>query len=220
MANSIAIGVAYKDQEIVGGTIDNTAIGSTTPAAASVTTLTASTGIRAGAASAGIAQSTSGSVNQFYVTASHASGDVRAIYARQNFTAAGAGETLRAFSTVAGAQGAGQTTNGAHISLSVNTGGTIAGAANAVRATLGVAAGVTPGGTLAAIQADSDFPNTVTLPSSAAFIRCTNSSTGSIANLFNLPAALVEAKGSAALSHKIKIVDSAGTPYYIMVSDQ
>lgn len=31
MSNSIAIGVAYKDQEIVGGTLDNTPIGATTP---------------------------------------------------------------------------------------------------------------------------------------------------------------------------------------------
>ena len=42
MANSIAIGVAYKDQEIVGGTIDNTAIGSTTAAAGSFTSVAAS----------------------------------------------------------------------------------------------------------------------------------------------------------------------------------
>jgi hypothetical protein len=102
----------------------------------------------------------------------------------------------------------------------VNSGGSISGAANALRATLGVAAGVTPGGTLAAIQVDSDFPSSVTLPGSAAFMRFTNSNTGTIGNLMNVPAALVTVKGSAALSHKIKIVDSAGTAYYLMVSDQ
>jgi hypothetical protein len=41
MANSIAIGVAYKDQEIVGGTVDNTVIGGVTKAAGSFTTVTA-----------------------------------------------------------------------------------------------------------------------------------------------------------------------------------
>lgn len=41
MANSIAIGVAYKDQEIVGGTIDNTVIGGNTAAAGSFTSVAA-----------------------------------------------------------------------------------------------------------------------------------------------------------------------------------
>lgn len=44
MANSIAIGVAYSDQAIVGGTIDNSVIGGTTKAAVSGTTVTASAG--------------------------------------------------------------------------------------------------------------------------------------------------------------------------------
>jgi hypothetical protein len=41
MANQKPIGCAYEDQKIVGGTIDNTVIGATTKAAASVTALTA-----------------------------------------------------------------------------------------------------------------------------------------------------------------------------------
>ena len=44
MANSIAIGVAYQDQEIIGGSIDNTVIGATTPAAGTFTSVTATTG--------------------------------------------------------------------------------------------------------------------------------------------------------------------------------
>jgi hypothetical protein len=39
MANSNAIGVAYSDPAIDGGTIENTAIGQTTPAAVKATTL-------------------------------------------------------------------------------------------------------------------------------------------------------------------------------------
>ena len=167
-----------------------------------------------------VVQSTAGNTTQLYVTASAASGGVRGYYGRVNFTGATGGETLRAFTTVAAAQGAGQTTNGAHISMSVNSGGSISGAGNALRATLGVAAGVTPGGTLAAIQVDSDFPNTVTLPSSAAFLRFTNSNTGTIDNLMNVPAAMVATDVGSAVSHTIKIVASDGTPYYLMVSDQ
>lgn len=45
MANSIAIGVAYQDQAISGGTIDNSIIGGTTAAAGTFTTLTASSNL-------------------------------------------------------------------------------------------------------------------------------------------------------------------------------
>ena len=194
MANNKPIGVAYADPAL-----DSWQVGTSTNP---------------------VEQSSAGNITQLYATASAASGGVRGYYSRVNFTGASGGETLRAFTTVAAAQGSGQTTNGAHVSMSVNSGGSISGAGNALRATLGVAAGVTPGGTLAAIQVDSDFPNTVTLPGSASFLRFTNSNTGTITNLMNVPAAMVAVKGSAALSHKIRIVASDGTPYYIMVSDQ
>jgi hypothetical protein len=203
MPNTQAIGVAFADPEF---------------ASVSVTGRLTSAGVSSGASASPIAQSSSGSVNQFYVTASHASGDVRGIYSRVNFTGAGAGETLRAFSTVAAAQGAGQTTNGAHISLSVNTGGSISGAANAVRATLGVASGVTPGGTLASLNVDSDFPSSVTLPGSAAFIRASNSNTGAVGNLLNLPAAMVAVLGgtSATPNRKIACITDTGTTFFLM----
>ena len=193
MANNKPIGVAYADPAL-----DSWQVGTST---------------------APVVQSSAGNITQLYATASAASGGVRGYYSRVNFTGASGGETLRAFTTVAAAQGSGQTTNGAHISMSVNSGGSISGAGNALRATLGVAAGVTPGGTLAAIQVDSDFPNTVTLPGSASFLRFTNSNTGTITNLMNVPKAMVVVKGGAALSHKIQIVADDGTPYYIMVSD-
>lgn len=208
MPNSIAVGVAYADPQFQS--IDVTG-------AATFATVAASTGVSAGAASSPIVASSARSVNQFYVTASHASGDMRAVYARINFTGAGAGETLRAFSTVAAAQGAGQTTNGAHISLSVNTGGSISGAANAARFTLGSAVN-SPGGTLAAIQVDTDFAAGVTLPGTASWIRFTESSNAKMTNLFNVPAAMVVAGAAADGTHKIKIVDSAGTAYYLMAT--
>ena len=177
-------------------------------------------GFISGSATSPIAVTTAGNVSSSYVTSSATTGDTRLNYSRLDITSTGSGETLRAFTRVTGANAAtGGTVNGAHISLSVNTGGSISGAGNALRATLGVATGVTPGGTLASIQVDSDFPNTVTLPGSAAFLRFTNSNTGTITNLMNVPAAMVATDVAAAVSHTIRIVDSAGTPYYLMVSD-
>jgi hypothetical protein len=193
MSNTQAIGVAYADPALNSFEVGTSAVP--------------------------IANTASGNLNQVYSRTTHTSGDFRGLYSRVDFAGAGAGETLRAFSRVVAAQGAGQTTNGAHISLSVNSGGSISGAGNALRATLGVATGVTPGGTLAAIQVDSDFPNTVTLPGSAAFLRFTNSGSGSITNLMNVPAAMVATDVASAVSHTIRIVASDGTPYYLMVSD-
>jgi hypothetical protein len=42
MSNSKAIGVAYEDQKIVGGTVDNTPVGATTASTGAFTTLSAS----------------------------------------------------------------------------------------------------------------------------------------------------------------------------------
>ena len=177
-------------------------------------------GFIGGTASEPITVTTAGNVSSFYVTSSATTGDTRLNYSRLDITSTGSGETLRAFTRVSGANAAtGGTVNGAHISLSVNTGGTISGAGNALRATLGVAAGVTPGGTLSAIQVDSDFPNTVTLPATAAFLRFTNSSTGTIGNLMNVPAAMLVAHVAADSTHSIKVVASNGTNYYIMCTN-
>jgi hypothetical protein len=102
--------------------------------------------------------------------------------------------------------------------MSVNTGGSISGAGNALRATLGLAAGVSSGGTVAAIQADSDVGAGATLPATASWIRFTNSGAGTgLSNLFNLPSAMVVARTASASSHTIKIIVD-GTPYYLMVS--
>ena len=167
-----------------------------------------------------IAVTTSSNVTSAYATNSATNGDTRLSYNKLIFTSTGSGETLRAFTSIATGSGAvapGGTVNGAHISLEIDGTSTVSGAGNALRATLG-GTSTNPGGTLAAIQADSNFASGGTW-TNASFIRFTNSGTGTVANLFNVPAALVTVKGSAALSHKIKIVDSAGTAYYIMVSD-
>ena len=175
-------------------------------------------GFIGGTATDPIVVTTADNINESYATTTAASGDTRLSYNRLTFAGAGAGETLRAFSVVTAAQGAGQTTNGSHISLSVNTGGSISGAANALRATLGLAASVTPGGTIAAIQADSDVGAGATLPATASWIRFTNSGAGTgLSNLFNLPSAMVVARTASASSHTIKIIVD-NTPYYLMVS--
>jgi len=175
-------------------------------------------GFIGGTATDPIVVTTADNINESYATTSAASGDTRLSYNRLTFAGAGAGETLRAFSVVTAAQGAGQTTNGAHISMSVNTGGSISGAGNALRATLGLAAGVSSGGTVAAIQADSDVGAGATLPATASWIRFTNSGAGTgLSNLFNLPSAMVVARTASASSHTIKIIVD-NTPYYLMVS--
>lgn len=175
-------------------------------------------GFISGTSSSPVSVTTAQNINSSYGTTSATTGDTRLVYDKLTFTSTGSGETLRAFSVVTGAgAAAGGTINGAHISMSVNTGGTISGAANALRATLGVASGVTPGGTLAALQVDSDVASGVTLPGSAAFIRVTNSNSTSISNLFNLPDAMVQAIGgtSTTPTQKIRFVDSAGTAYFL-----
>lgn len=204
MPNTKATGVAFSDPQFES--------------------LTLTGGISQGTSAAPLTVA-SGNQNALYGTATNTSGDVRLIYSKLNFTGAGgSGETLRAFTTVAAAVATGGTVNGAHISLSVNSGGSISGAANALRVTLGAAASVTTGGTVAALQLDSDLGSGATLPSTAAFMRVTDSGTVKIGSLLNMPApasnTIFRAKSAAAVTHVIKIVADNGTPYYLMVSDQ
>ena len=171
-------------------------------------------------AAAPIAVTTAGNVTSSYASTSATNGDTRLSYQKLIFTAAGSGETLRAFTSIATGAGAvapGGTVNGAHISLEIDGTSTVSGAGNALRATLG-GTSTNPGGTLAAIQADSNFATGGTW-TNASFIRFTNSGTGAVTNLFNAPAAMVATKTAAAISHTIKMVDSAGKAYWLMVSD-
>jgi len=174
-------------------------------------------GFITGTASSPIVETTAGNVSESYVTTSAATGDTRLSYQRLAFTSTGSGETYRALTQVTGAGAAtGGTVNGAHISLSINGSGTISGAGNALRATLG-GTSTNPGGTIAAIQADSNFASGGTW-TNASFIRFTNSGTGTVANLFNVPAAMLVSQVSAASTHTIKIVNSAGVAYYLMAT--
>jgi hypothetical protein len=164
-----------------------------------------------------IVVTTAQNIDSAYATSSATTGDTRLSYSRLTFTSTGSGETIRALTRVTGAGGAtGGTINGAHVSLSINGSGTISGAGNALRATLG-GTSTNPGGTIAAIQADSDFATGGTW-TNASFIRFTNSGTGVVENLFNVPSAMVTANTQGAATNSLKIVDSAGTAYYIMLT--
>jgi hypothetical protein len=196
MANTKAVGVAFAD-----------------PAFDSV---------QVGSSNDPIALTSSGVLNGSYATTSAASGDTRLSYNKLTFTSTGSGETLRTFSVVTGTGAAAAgTINGSHVSMEVQ-GGTISGAANAIRATVG-GTSAAPGGTLAAIQLDSNFGAGVTLPAVTAFMRVTDSNTVKVGSLLNMPApasnTIFRAKAAAAVTHVIKIVADNGTPYYIMVSD-
>ena len=191
MANSIATGVGYADP--------------------------AFTSVQVGTSAVPISITAAGVLNGSYATTSATSGDTRLSYQKLTFSSTGSGETLRAFSVVTGTgAAAGGTINGAHISCEMQ-GGTISGAANALRATLG---GTTSGmgGTLAAIQVDTNFDSGATVPASASYIRFTESGTAKLTNLFNVPTGMITGTAAAAASACIKIVASNGTPYYIQLA--
>jgi len=178
-------------------------------------------GFSSGTSTSPVSVTTAQNIASFYGTTSATTGDTRLMYERLTFTSTGSGETLRAFSVVTGTNAAtAGTINGAHISTSINGTGTISGAANVIRATLG-GTSTTPGGTLAVMQLDTDYGTNVTLGAASSFIRVTDSGTqtGEVQNLLNIetgPAATVAptATAVATVSKAIK-VRIGGTSYYI-----
>ena len=179
-------------------------------------------GFIGGTATAPITVTTADNISESYATTSATTGDTRLSYNRLTFTSTGSGETFRALTRVTGANGAtGGTINGAHISTSINTGGTISGAANAIRATIGAAV-ATPGGTLAALQLDTDFASGTTLGAESAFVRVTDSGagTGKMTRLMNIgtgTGVFTAATSSSTLAGGIK-VRIAGVDYFLVVA--
>ena len=175
--------------------------------------------VQVGTSNAPIELNTSSVLNGAYATTSAASGDTRLNYSRLTFTSTGSGETSRVFSVVTGAGAAAAgTINGEHVSVSINGSGTISGAANALRATVG-GTSTNPGGTLAAIQADSNFASGGTW-SNTSFIRFTNSGTGTVAYLANVPTTgsglLMAPHTTQVMTDSIRIVMADGSVRYIM----
>ena len=177
-------------------------------------------GFIGGTAASPIAVTTSGNVSSSYVTSSATTGDTRLNYSKLTFTSTGSGETIRAFSVVTGTGAADAgTINGIHASMETQ-GGTISGAANAIRATLGGST-VSPGGTLAVIQLDTNFTANVSLPATASFLRVTDSgsNTGEVPLLMNIatgPAATCAPSATSVTTvAKVLKVMIGGTVYYV-----
>lgn len=173
--------------------------------------------------------STAGNALEFYLDATHTTGDMRGEYLRLYFSGAGgSGEALRAFSTINNVSVAtGGTVNGAHISLgTAGANAAVSGAANALRATFGIAAASTNiGGTCSVIQVDTDFDTAVTVPTNFAFLRFTNTNTKKSNNLMRVPTVVAETGGlfcahtTQVMTHSLRIVAEDGTPYYVMCTD-
>jgi hypothetical protein len=184
------------------------------------------TGVPQGTATVPVSLGTTAkSAEQLYFSTSATSGSSRVVNARLYFNAAGEGEALRGYGIVNNATAAvGGTVNGAHITLGVTgASGAVSGAGNAIRATLSLGANTTAGGTLSAIQLDSDFDNAATVPATASCIRVTNTNTKLWANLMTIPApvngSIFAAHTTQTMTQSIRILGATGTPYYIMCTD-
>lgn len=178
-------------------------------------------GFIGGTAASPITVTTATNINSSYATTSATTGDTRLAYDKLTFTSTGSGETIRAFSVVTGVGAAtAGTINGAHISTEIDGSGTISGAANAVRATLG-GTSTTPGGTVAVLQLDTNFASGVSLPATSSFMRVTDSGAGAgkVANLFNITSGtgLLTTGTTGAVAGGIKI-RVGSTTYYLLVS--
>ena len=179
-------------------------------------------GFSSGTSASPISVTTAGNVSSSYATTSATTGDTRLVYDKLTFTSTGSGETFRAYSVVTGANAAtAGTINGAHISTKVDTGGTISGAANAIRATIGASV-ASPGGTLAALQLDTDFASGTTVSAASAFIRVSDSGAGAgkLTRLMNIESGtglFTAATSSSTLAGGIK-VRIAGADYFLVVA--
>lgn len=107
------------------------------------------------------------------VTSSATSGDTRTLYSKLFLSAAGGGEAGRFYATAtASGVAAGGTMNAIHATANIHSGATISGQANGIRATIGTEdAASTPGGTLAAITAETNFYTGSTLPATTYYMR-------------------------------------------------
>jgi hypothetical protein len=133
-------------------------------------------------------------------------GDTRVHYEDLYFNSTGGGEVIRARGIANGLLCASAgTINAAHFTGRVAAAKTVSGALNAVRATLEVAgSSPTPGGTLAALQLDSNIITGATLGGRDAFIRVSNSGDTPFANFINF-----EVAGTAAHNSGEMVIETA-----------
>lgn len=170
--------------------------------------------------------STADNAMEYYLDATHTTGDMRGLYLRLYFSGAGgSGEAARIFSTINNVTVAtGGTVNGAHISLgTAGANAKVSGQAAALRVTFGIAAASTAvGGTCSALLIDTDMDTAVTVPTNFAFIRFANLGAKVPSALFRVPNVAATTNGlfcahtTDAMTHSLRIVSESGTEYHIM----
>ena len=196
-----------------------------------VTLQTAHSGLLLGAGAAGANHAlgaTADNALEFYLNATHTTGDMRGEYLRLYFSGAGgSGEAARIFSTINNVSVAtGGTVNGAHISIgTAGASAAVSGAAHALRTTFGIAAASTNiGGTCSVIKVETEFPTEVTVPTNFAFLEFVNLGVKKSNALFKVPSVVAETAGlfcahtTDAMTHSIRIISAAGTAYYLMAT--
>jgi hypothetical protein len=161
-----------------------------------------------------------------YVKSTAATGDARGIYARLNLAGtatSGYGDAVRALGYVTGTGYS--YASGMHSTLRIGTGATVTGSGAGLRATLEAdAATRTLSGALAALQVDSYVGANNTMPTIHGFIRFSDVGSVLLNNLMVLPATasnntVFATHTTQTMTHSIRIIDSAGTPYFIMCTN-
>jgi len=152
--------------------------------------------------------------------------DARILYTRLHQYGAGGGEAIRAYAFANTTDVAtGGTLNGIHASVSIATSSSISGQASAGRFTLEAAAATrTLSGALSSLIVDSNVGANNTMPTIHGYIRFTNSGSVALSHLLVLPSAaangtIFAAHTTQAMTHSIRVIDSAGTAYYIMCTN-
>jgi hypothetical protein len=166
----------------------------------------------------------------YYKSVAAAGSDVRAHYEDLYFNGVGGGEVLRvrgiANTLLCATTG---TINAIHATGRVAAAKTVSGELNAIRATLEVAGtNPTPGGTLAALQVDSNIVTGWTAGANDSFIRVGNTGAGLVGNLFYISDAIATKSDTAvvttlhgdhAATHGIKIRAGSTTMWLLAATD-
>ena len=185
-----------------------------------------------GSSSSPVTLAAAGNMDQLYVSSTATSGDVRANYTRLYIAGVGgAGEAIRAFTTINNVAAAGA--HGIHASLSFGTSGSITGLGVAARATFQIPNAAMSFGTFAAVQSEvfSDgASSSIAGVTKFSMFRVVNGGDGTGMGTVDLAANLFEITGfaigdnnmirtnTATATHGIKI-DIAGTRYDILLSN-
>lgn len=161
---------------------------------------------------------------KLYTSTSATSGDQRCVYWWHEFKGAGSGEILRPYAHVNAASVAtGGTVNAMHASLQIDDGGSVSGAGNAIRATLGADAETrTTGGTCAALQLASYIGAGNTNGAMWSFIRVTDDGAVALKKFITFPAiataGLVAVHTTDAMTHSIRCQTADGAAIFLMAT--